>query len=289
VGPPPRERQGGRVTGESDGRVRVDVREGCAWVTLDRPPLNLFTAGLVETLRQAFEPLTRDPAVRAAVITGAGRAMTGGMQVQVLRDLDVAGARALISGLHEAIQVVHEAPFPTVCMMNGACLGAGFELAMACDLRVAAAGAIMGLPEVRVGVPSVIEAALLPGLVGPGRAAELLLTGETVAAEQALAWGLVNRVVPRDALETATRELVGRILACSPTAVRLQKELIVRWRSTDLRTAIAYGVNAFAQTYATSEVREATDAFLEKRPARFGAAAGAPRRPPAPDRAVPPR
>jgi enoyl-CoA hydratase len=253
----------------ADGQVRVEIREGCAWVTLDRPPLNLLTPALIRLLRGAFDDLVRDGRVRAAVVTGTGRAMTGGMQVQVLRDLDPAGAKALITEVHEAIARVHEAPFPTVCMMNGACLGAGFELAMACDLRVAAAGAVMGLPEIRVGVPSVIEAALLPSLIGPGRAAEALFTGENIGAEQALAWGLVNRVVPPAELETVTADLVGRILACAPAAVRLQKELIVRWRTTDLRTAIAYGINAFAQNYASDDVREATQAFLDKRPPRF--------------------
>jgi enoyl-CoA hydratase len=265
-----------------DGPVRVECRDGWARVTLDRPPLNLLTPDLIRLLREAFAALARDPSVRAAVVTGAGRAMTGGMQVQVLRDLDAAGAKAMITGLHEAIELVHEAPFPTVCAMNGACLGAGFELAMACDLRVAAAGAVMGLPEIRVGVPSVIEAALLPALIGPGRAAEFLLTGENITAEQALAWGLVNRVVPRDELDAATGDLVGRILAASPAAVRLQKELIIRWRNTDLRTAIAYGINAFAQTYASDGVREATQAFLDKRPPRFAAPPG-----PAPDAADP--
>jgi enoyl-CoA hydratase/carnithine racemase len=154
-------------------------------------------------------------------------------------------------------------------MMNGACLGAGFELAMACDLRTAAAGAVLGLPEVRVGVPSVIEAALLPAFVGPGRAAELLLTGDPITAETALAWGLVNRVAPAAELEAVTAELLERIIACGPAAIRLQKELMIRWRSTDLRTAIESGINAFAQSYATDEPRQAMRAFLEKRPPRF--------------------
>jgi enoyl-CoA hydratase len=265
------------------------MRDGCAWVTLDRPPLNLLTPDLIRLLRDAFDDVARDSSVRAAVVTGAGRAMTGGMQVQVLRDLDPAGAKDLITGLHEAIARVHEAPFPTVCMMNGACLGAGFELAMACDLRVAAESAVMGLPEIRVGVPSVIEAALLPSLIGPGRAAEALFTGENIAAEQALAWGLVNRVVPLAELEAATADLVGRILACAPAAVRLQKELIVRWRATDLHTAIAYGINAFAQNYASDDVREATQAFLDKRPPRFSPRPGPLPGPAAPGPAGSPR
>ena len=249
--------------------LRVERRGAAAWVTLDRPPLNLLVPELLRALRDAFQELVRDPGVRAAVVTGAGRATTGGMQVQVLRELDPASAKALISLVHEAVHSVHEAPFPTICMVNGACLGAGFELAMACDMRVASTAATLGLPEVRVGVPSVVEAALLPGIVGPGRAAEILLTGEPVSAQQALEWGLVNRVVPPGELEAATTELVDKILACAPSAIRLQKELIIRWRNTDQRTAIAYGINAFAQAYATPDAREAQQAFIDKRPPRF--------------------
>ena len=249
--------------------VRVEMKRGCAWVTLDRPPLNLIVPDLIDELRAAFDALARDPSVRVAVVTGAGRAFTAGMQVQVLRDLTPVTAKALITSLHEAVHAVHDAPFPTLAMVNGPCLGAGFELAMACDLRVASAGAQLGLPEVKVGAPSVIEAALLPALVGPGRAAEMLLTGESVTAEQALAWGLVNRVAPADKLEAVTAELVEKILACAPPAIRLQKELMVRWRNTDLASAVRIGINAFAQNYTTGEAREAALAFLEKRPPRF--------------------
>jgi len=249
--------------------VRVEMKKGCAWVTLDRPPLNLIVPDLIVELRAAFDALAHDPSVRVAAVTGAGRAFSAGMQVQVLRDLTPVTAKSLITSLHEAIHAVHDAPFPTVAMVNGPCLGAGFELAMACDLRVAAAGAQLGLPEVKVGAPSVIEAALLPALVGPGRAAEMLLTGESVAAEQALEWGLVNRVASPDKLEAVTAELVEKILACAPPAIRLQKELMVRWRNTDLASAVRTGINAFAQNYATGEAREAARAFLEKRPPRF--------------------
>jgi len=249
--------------------VKVEERQGCVWVILDRPPLNLIVPEMIEGLSAAFAALARDASVRVAVVSGAGKAMTAGMQLQFLQTLDGARAKAFIAGLHGAIRAVHDAPFPTLAMVNGACLGAGFELAMACDLRTAAAGALLGLPEVKVGVPSVIEAALLPALVGPGRAAELLLTGDAVTAETAQGWGLVNRVVPLAELERATLDLAGRILACGPAAIRLQKELIVRWRNTDLRTAIEIGVNAFAQSYATDEPGRAIQAFLDKRPLRF--------------------
>lgn len=241
------------------------------WCTLDRPPLNLFDPALIAALREAFTTLAADASVRLAVLTGAGRAFTAGMNVGVLRDLDVARARELIEALRDALDRVHRAPFPVVAAINGPCLGAGFELALACDLRVAAAGATLGLPEVRVGVPSVIHAALLPGFVGPGRAAEMLLTGEAIGAEQAYAWGLVNRVVPAPGLRAAVEEVVDRILAAGPSAIRLQKELMIRWRETDLPSAIAYGVNAFAAAYAGDEPREGTTAFLEKRRPKFRA------------------
>ena len=252
-----------------DGSLTVDNRGGCAWVTIDRPPLNLLVPELIRSVRDAVEGLARNTQVRAAVITGAGPVLTAGMQLEYLRDLTPADAKPFIALLHQAIHAVHEAPFPTICMMNGHCFGAGFELAMACDMRTASTEARMGLPEIRVGIPSVIEAALLPGLIGPARAAEALLTGQGITAARALTWGLVNRVAPPHELQAVTEALVAPILECAPTAVRLQKELIIRWRNTDQRTAVEYGINALAQAFATGEPREAMQAFLEKRKPRF--------------------
>src|SRR2546425_1166468 len=241
---------------------------GARWAA---PPLNLIEPGLIGAIRETFQALSADRTIRAAVVTGSGRAFTAGMDVHVLAGLDVAGARALITALHDAIEAVHHAPFPVVAAVNGPCLGAGFELALACDLRVAGTTATFGLPEVRVGVPSVIEAALLPPLVGPGRAAELLLTGEAIDAERALSWGLINQVVPAVELTPTVEALVAKILAAGPTAVRLQKELMLRWRYTDLGTAIRYGINAFAAAYASGEPAEGAAAFLAKRAPKFEA------------------
>jgi enoyl-CoA hydratase len=249
--------------------LRVERQRGAVHVTLHRPPLNLLTPEFIAALHDCFAGLARDPDVRVAVLTGSGRAFTAGMDVKFLAALDVASAKAFITTLHAAIHAVHEAPFPVVAALNGPALGAGFELAMACDLRVAAETATLGLPEVRVGVPSVIEAALLPALVGPGRAAEMLLLGDAIPAARALSWGLVNVVVPADGIGAATTRIVDGILACGPQAIRLQKELIIRWRNTDLGTAVRYGINAFASAYATDEPQRAMRAFLEKRPPTF--------------------
>jgi len=250
--------------------LTIERDGGVVRCTLDRPPLNLLEPELIRALRDAFRGLAADASVRVAVITGRGRAFTAGMDVHVLAGLDVAGAKGLITGLHEAIHAVHAAPFPVIAAVNGHALGAGFELALACDLRIAARGATFGLPEVRVGVPSVIEAALLAPTIGPGRAAELLLCGEAVGSDDALAWGLVNRVVAAEDLPAALDAIVNKILAGAPAAIRLQKELMIRWRSTDLATAVEYGVNAFAVSYASPDAREGLRAFLEKRPARWG-------------------
>jgi enoyl-CoA hydratase len=249
--------------------LTVERTGAAVWCTLDRPPLNLFEPTLIRAVRDTFTELAADRATRAAVIVGNGRAFTAGMDVRVLRELDTARARELITTLHDAIAAVHRAPFPVIAAVNGPCLGAGFELALACDLRMSAASAMFGLPEVRVGVPSVIQAALLAPMIGPGRAAEMLLTGAAVDAARALEWGLVNQVVPDDRLRAAVDELVAQILAAGPEAIRLQKELIVRWRETDLTTAVRYGINAFATAYATDEPREGANAYLEKRPPNF--------------------
>ncbi len=253
----------------TDVPLEMERRGETAWCTLNRPPLNLFDPSVIGALTSTFQMLARDPSVRVAVLTSRGRAFTAGMDVRVLRDLEPTSAKRFITSLHQAIDLVHRAPFPVIAAVHGHCLGAGFELALACDFRIAASDAWFGLPEVKVGVPSVIEAALLPALVGPGRAAEILFTGRSVDAEQALAWGLVNRVVSPEALSSSAEALAAEILACGPTAIRLQKELVVRWRHTDLASAIEYGINAFAAAYATGEPQEATTAFLERRAPKF--------------------
>jgi enoyl-CoA hydratase/carnithine racemase len=258
----------------ADSLIVERTSPGVVRCIIDRPPLNLLEPGLIRALRDAFRRLAEDPGVRLAIITGRGRAFTAGMDVNVLASLNVETAKELITGLHHAIQAVHAAPFPVIGALNGHALGAGFELALACDLRVAARGATLGLPEVRVGVPSVIEAALLAPTVGPGRAAELLLCGESIDADEALAWGLVNRVVAPSELDAAVDALAGKILAGAPAAIRLQKELMIRWRSTDLATAVEYGVNAFAVSYASGDAREGLRAFLEKRAPRWQGGAG---------------
>jgi enoyl-CoA hydratase/carnithine racemase len=157
-----------------------------------------------------------------------------------------------------------------IAAVQGPALGAGCELVAACDLRIAADSATFGMPEVRVGMPSVIEAAFLVPLIGLGRTQHLVYTGDVIPAGEALQWGLVNQVVPDADLDDAADELAERIAGFAPTAMRLQKSLVRRWFYTDaMDLAVKLGIDHYAQAFDTQEPRQAIDAFLEKREFRF--------------------
>ena len=142
--------------------------------------------------------------------------------------------------------------------------GAGLELACACDLRVASERSVFGMPEVKIGIPSVVEAALLPGLIGQGRTRRLLLTGETISAGEALAWGLVDAVVAAGELDEAIERFVGPILAAGPRAVRLQKSLILGWEELPTAAAIERGIDCFVSAFDTDEPVRMAGAMLAK-------------------------
>ena len=168
---------------------------------------------------------------------------------------------------------MHRAPFPVIAAVNGPCLGAGFELALACDLRVAAASASFGLPEVRVGVPSVIQAALLPPMIGPGRAAEMLLTGAPIDRRAGARLGpreprRPGRPPARDRRESWSAGILAGRPRGDPAAEGADRPLA---RDVISATAVRYGINAFATAYATDEPREGMSAYLEKRRPNFTA------------------
>jgi enoyl-CoA hydratase len=238
---------------------------GVARVTLTRPPLNILTPSLIAEIGATFRDVARDPDLRVVVLGASGRAFSAGVEVQAMRDLDAAQARSFIEALHATIRAARDCPVPVLARLHGHVLGGALELVLGCDLRLAAASCRLGMPEIKVGIPSVIEAALLPGLVGWGRTAELLLTGETIDAVEAARWGLVNRAVPDDALDAEVDQWVGRLLALPPAALRIQKALLGRWRQVDLDAAIALSMDAFAMAYGTDEPRRAMQAFLDRR------------------------
>jgi enoyl-CoA hydratase/carnithine racemase len=245
--------------------LHVAREDGVARVTLDRAPLNVLDLDLIEALGAAFRDLGADSEVRVVVLAGAGRAFSAGVDVGAMRDLDVAGARGFIERLRAAIRALEDVPVPTIARLQGHVLGGALELTLACDLRIAAHSCRLGMPEITVGIPSVIQAALLPGLIGWGRTAELLLGGRPVDAREAERWGLVNRAVEESALDGEVEAWIGRIRSLPADAVRLQKTLLRRWRRVDLDTAVALSTDVFARAYATGEPRRAMQSFLDRR------------------------
>jgi len=246
--------------------IKLEQMEGLATITLNRPEkLNLLNREMINEIGKAAEELGRDENIRVVVITGAGdRAFTAGIDVNEMKDLDASSARDFIRNFHYVIKSIRDLDKVVIAAINGFCFGGGCELVMACDLRVASENAEIGLPEIKMGIPSVIEAALMPLLIGMGRAKELIFLGDPIKADEAERIGLVNKVVPADKLEVVVKEITDKILSYSPMAVKMQKKIINQWLPMDLETAIDYSINAFSRCFATNEPNEAMTAFLKK-------------------------
>lgn len=259
----------------SEPRVitRIEQRDGggrVAHVTINNArKLNTLNSPLMADFVKAFDNLAHDEALRCVVLTGAGgRAFVGGADIDEMVTVDATTAKAFITRVHQCCRAPRELPVPVIARIEGFALGAGLEVAAACDLRVASETAQFGMPEVKLGIPSVVEAALLPMLVGWGRAREILLLGENFSAAEAAAWGLVERVVPAADLDAAVERMVSSILAAGAQAVRLQKKLIRAWEDLPLRAAVSAGIDAFAASFSTDEPRREMAKFLSAREAR---------------------
>ena len=253
------------------GGVNLSRQDAIATLAIQgRTHLNLLGPHVFGALTEQVARCGEDETLRAIILRGAGeRAFSAGVDLHEMKDLDPLAAERFIRSLHAAARGLLTAPVPVVAAIHGPCLGGAFELALACDVKIAAADAVFGLPEVRVGLPSVIEASLLPPTVGLGRARRMLLTGETIDAEEALQIGVVDRVVPKadvDAVATATaREFLGMgryILAA-------QKQIVTAWLEMGAEAAAEYSIKTFALCFNTPYPREAMTAFLEKRSPRF--------------------
>jgi enoyl-CoA hydratase/carnithine racemase len=234
-----------------------------ARVTIDHAAkLNCLSSQLIVELRHAFDRLGADANLRAVVLTGAGeRAFIGGADIDELSGLTSDSARLFITRLHQACRAIRDCPVPVIARINGFCLGAGLEVALSCDMRAAAEDAQLGMPEVRLGLPSVIEAALLPGQIGWGRTRELLLTGVRYAGAEALAMGLVEKVAAADALDQAIEPWLEGIASATQGAVRAQKRLINAWERVSIEEGVLLGIDALADAYATGEPQAALGAF----------------------------
>lgn len=252
--------------------VRLD-RRGVATVTIaNAAKLNTLNTRVMTELVESMEALGRNDALRAVVLRGEGeRAFIGGADIAEMAALDAEAARSFITLVHRSCDCFRRVPVPVIARINGWALGAGLEVAAACDLRVAGSEARFGMPEVRIGVPSVVEAALLPRLIGWGRTRQLLLTGNTIDAAAALSWGLVEDVVAPADLDAAVERMLAGILDSGPHAIRLQKALIRDWEDLTVDVAVQNGIDCFASAWQTDEPRRMMQDFLAAQKARKAA------------------
>jgi len=229
-------------------------------------PMNLLGTPVIDDLRAALSVLQSADGLRTLVLRGDGdRAFVGGADIKEMARLNQSGAETFITNLHDLCEQVRQFPVPVIARIPGWCLGGGLELAMACDIRIAAEEAKFAMPEVRVGIPSVIHAALMPRLLGSGRASWLILTGETIGASTALDWGLLDSVAPLAQLDAEIDKVADGFLACGAQVLRTQKALLRSWEQLPLQQALRQSVEAFGQAFTTGEPQQFMQAFLDRR------------------------
>ena len=246
---------------QADGVVTVEL--------VSAKSLNILGSAAIEELTAEFVRLARADDCRVIVLRGTGdKAFIGGADINEMAGLDQVAAEAFIGRLAALCEAVRACPAPVIARLSGWCLGAGLEVAVSCDLRVAGAGAVFGMPEVAVGIPSVVHAALIPAMIGASRAAWLLLTGETIDAGTAGSWGLVHDVVPDDELDARIARLAARLAALGPAAVRQQKRLLNEWIDMTPSRAIEDSIAQFGLAFLTGEPQHYMTQFTERQAAR---------------------
>lgn len=247
--------------------VRVGRGGGSVTVELiNSKPLNIIGTCAIAELTEAFRAVSQDGDARVVVLRGSGeKAFVGGADINEMVTLDRPGAEVFIRRLADLCEAIRGCPVPVIARLAGWCLGGGLEVAMSCDLRIAETGAKFGMPEVAVGIPSVIHSALMPALIGASHTAWLLMTGETIDAATAAAWGLVHEVVAPDALDSRIGELTARFTGFGPHALRQQKRLLNKWFGMTVQGAIEDSVEQFGLAFLTGEPQQHMQAFLSRK------------------------
>lgn len=262
----PEELQHSTLSTSNHGVVTLQVANGTA--------LNLLDSATILELTQVLRRLSRDPRVRALVVRGSGdRAFVGGADVKELARLDPDSAVAFIKRLSDLCEAVRDFPVPTIARLAGWCMGAGMELAAACDIRIGTSETHVAMPEVRIGIPSVIHANILSRLIGEGRTRWLLLTGMAVGAQKAEQWGFLSEVAQPHELDAAIDRVVAEILQCGPAGVRAQKDLLRKWEEPTIERGLKESIHAFGCAYEGTEPAQYMQRFLDRKRPREETAA----------------
>ena len=244
--------------------------QGIGSLTLtDAGKLNIVGSAAIEQLCAALAVLAAEPSLRVLVLRGGSEsAFIGGADIAEMATLDGASARVFIRRLAGLCEAVASFPVPVIARLRGWCLGGGLEVALACDLRICDHSAVFGMPEVKVGIPSVIHAALLPRLIGESRAGWMLLSGENIDATRAEAWGLVHECCAPDDLDALVAARAAALAALPPQALRQQKRLLRHWQTVSLAQAVEDSVAEFAKAYDSGEPQALMGEFMARKRAR---------------------
>ncbi len=241
-----------------EGRVAVFTVRGSK-------RLNVVGRETLDACADGIRAMASNDEIRCAVLQGDPEtAFIGGADLNELQALETHDAAGFVGAIHDVCSAIRAFPVPVVARVRGYCLGGGLEIAAACDLRVCDATAKFGMPEVRVGLPSVVEAALLPRLIGWGRTRELVYRGHVIDAHEAHRIGLVEQFTDGD-IDTAVADVLADILEGGPQAIRLQKRLCRRWEQLAIDDAIVEGLNFFAQAYETDEPKRYCGRFFARK------------------------
>jgi enoyl-CoA hydratase/carnithine racemase len=228
--------------------------------------LNILGSAVIDAVRHGLEELAAEPQIRVLILAGQSeKSLIGGADIKEMAKLDQRSAEAFITRLRDLCEAVRAFPAPVIARMPGFCLGGGLEVAACCDFRIAAHDAKFGMPEVRVGIPSVIHAALLPRLIGWGRARWLVMTAETIDAPTALGWGLVDAVAEEGGLDQAVEHAVKALLECGPDALRAQKALLRQWEELPLKESVDLSIGAFGRSFLSGEPTQLMQAFVDRK------------------------
>lgn len=251
--------------------VKVEYEASVAVITIDRPPVNALNTPLLEQLKTVLDDLARKDDVRAVIVTGAGeKAFVAGADIKQFPELNEESGKALTLFGQGVIQQLSDLKAPVICAINGFALGGGCEVALACDIRIAAANAKLGLPEVTLGIiPGYGGTQRLARLVGEGKAKELIFSGEAISAEEAYRIGLVEQLVPAGEALQAAKALAGTIAMRGPVAVQKAKISITQGLGMTLQDGLRMEASLFGELCETEDKNEGAKAFLEKRAPKF--------------------
>ncbi len=245
------------------GSVRLDMAHDIAMITLDRPPLNVLTIEMISEIEAALDAASQEPHLKALVLRAEGKAFCAGVDVA---DHIPERVDAMIRGFGRLFTRLRAFPTPTIALVHGAALGGGTELALGCDLVLASASARFGQPEIKLGVFPPIAAALFPQLIGYQRAARLILTGETISAEEASRLGLITFAVPDTELSTRLDSLLSQFRGLSAVALRLAKRALLTGADLGATRALEPIEDLYlTELMSTKDADEGIQSFMEKR------------------------